>query len=242
MQRGILFDFDGTLVDTFDDIVEGVQRMRERLRAPRLADDQIRPHIGWGISNLIGQCHPQLDPLRPDRLPADGSPLPVDPQKIQSARDVFREEYARFLIIHTRPYPGIRSLCSRLGAEGVPLAIVSNKPELFIRRLLAALGMADPFALVLGGDSLPVLKPDPEPLHHAARTLGLPSDSCVMVGDSGLDIAAAQAAGLPSLAVTWGLWDRPTLAALKPTRLVRTAGELEACIRLHLQRANDHLL
>ncbi|MCK4305058.1 MAG: HAD-IA family hydrolase [Candidatus Eisenbacteria sp.] len=231
MKAGILFDFDGTLVDTFDDIVQAVQRLRLRLNSEPLSSDEIRRHIGWGIRNLISQCHPQLDPLRPHDLPADGESLPVPSSELEHAVALFRKEYAAFLIVHTRPYPGIESLCRRLTREGHGLGIVSNKQERFTRQILARLGMVDPFAVVLGGDTLPTRKPDPEPLLHAARQLRIPRERCVMVGDSRLDIEAARAAGIHSCAVGWGLLPEEELLALGPTRFVHKPEALEPCLR-----------
>ena len=226
--RAILFDFDGTLVDTFDGIVEGVQRMRARLDAPPLPTDEIRSHIGWGLGNLVGQSHPQLDPLRPDKLPTDGGPLPLSADDLRRVIALFRAEYARVLMLNTRPYPGIPSLCRRLVSADVPLGVVSNKPERFTRQILAALGMADPFAIVLGGDSLPRKKPDPLQIHHAAEILDISAAECVMVGDSALDVQAAQAAGAISCAVTWGLTPEDDLRALRPTWIVHSTEELGA--------------
>lgn len=230
MQRGIFFDFDGTLVDTFDGIVAAVQRMRARLGAPPLLDEAVRPHIGWGVHNLIGQCHPQLDPLRPENTPPDGESLPIRPEVVEQGIAVFREEYARDLVAGCRVYPGMDALCRNLAQEGYRLAVVSNKPERFTRRIMAGHGLVDPFALVVAGDSLPVMKPDPEPLRHAARELRLAIERCVMIGDSRIDIQAARAAGIPCCAVTWGIESEAELAPHRPDRFARSAAELRAWI------------
>lgn len=226
MSHGLLFDFDGTLVDTFDGIVAAVQRMRQRLGAARLRDEEIRPHIGWGIHNLISQSHPRLDHLRPDRLPPDGAPLPIDPHEVEHGIALFREEYAQDLIAGCCVYPGLRELCWQLARDGCGLAIVSNKPERFTRRIMAGHGLVDPFSVVVAGDSLPAMKPDPEPLRHAARALRVAIERCVMVGDSRIDVEAARAAGVPCCAVTWGIESEDKLAAYGPDALARTVGEL----------------
>jgi phosphoglycolate phosphatase len=227
---GVLFDFDGTLVDTFDGIIAAVQRMRGRLGAPPLCDEEIRPHIGWGVYNLIGQSHPLLDPLRPDHILPDGAPLPIDRQEVERAITVFREEYAKDLVEGCRPYPGMRELCRQLVRKGLGLAVVSNKPERFTRRIMAGHGLVDPFTIVVAGDSLPVMKPDPEPLHHAARELRVAIECCVMVGDSRIDIQAARAAGVPCCAVTWGIETEADLAAYGPDAFAQTAEELRGWI------------
>ncbi|MBM3316751.1 MAG: HAD-IA family hydrolase [Candidatus Eisenbacteria bacterium] len=235
MTGGALFDFDGTLVDTFDDIVEAVQRMRAAFGAAPLSAPEVRGHIGWGTPNLIGQCHPELDALRGQGLPADGSPLPIDEGLLQRSLALFRQAYDRVLLRSARPYPGMARLCARLAGDGLALAVVSNKPEIFTRRILAALGLADPFRAVVGGDTLAVRKPDPAPLAHAARTIGLPLARCVMVGDGPLDIQAARAAGVPCCAVSWGIQTPEELARQQPAAIVCSDLELERWIRRTLR-------
>jgi phosphoglycolate phosphatase len=230
VRSGVFFDFDGTLVDTFDGIVAAVQRMRARLDAAPLRDEDIRPHIGWGIYNLIGQSHPRLDHFRPDRIPPDGAPLPIDARDVEHGIAVFREEYAQGLVEGCHVYPGMRELCWRLAREDCGLAVVSNKPERFTRRIMAGHGLVDPFAIVVAGDSLPVMKPDPEPLRHAARALRVELARCVMVGDSRIDVEAARAAGVPCCAVTWGIESEEELAACGPEGMARTTEELSRWI------------
>ncbi len=228
MSFGVLFDFDGTLVDTFDGIVDGVVRMRARLGAGPLPAAEIRAHIGWGIGNLVGQNHPTLDRRRRAGLPPDGDPLPLDAKDLQHAIDIFREEYAQGLVEGCRVYPGIAELCAELVRDGFRLAVVSNKPERFTRRILAGKGLVDPFVIVLGGDSLPTMKPDSEPLNHAARVLGVPIERCVMVGDSLIDLEAGRSAGARVCAVAWGLLPAERLAGWRPDHLASTVEELRA--------------
>lgn len=228
---GVLFDFDGTLVDTFDGIVAGVQRMRDKLGAPQIADAEIRRHIGWGIENLIGQAHPDLDGARPDRLPADGTPLPIPPERLDAAIEIFRAEYARLLLPMSRFYPGIEDLIRELQRAEYRLAVVSNKPVRFIDQFFTQSDLRDAFAVIFGAESAREKKPSATPLAQAAERMGLPLTACVMVGDSRLDIAAADAAGIPSIGVAWGLLDRAAIAACRPTEVVATAAELAAAIR-----------
>lgn len=228
---GVLFDFDGTLVDTFDGIVAGVQRMRTRLGASPLADEEIRRHIGWGIENLIGQSHPDLDSARGSRLPPDGEPLPLAGERLRAAIEVFRAEYAKLILPTSRFYPGIEDLVRSLEGATYRMAVVSNKPVRFIDQFFAQSELRSAFGVIFGAESTPEKKPAAMPLVRAAAELDLPVGACVMVGDSPLDIAAAQAAGIPSIAVTWGLLDRAALAACDPTRLAASAAELESAIR-----------
>ncbi len=235
MTGGILFDFDGTLVDTFDDIVDAVQQMRSRLGAQALPPEEIRRHIGWGAPVLIARTHPQLDALRPDRLPAEGEPVAIARAQVEQGLQFFREAYAQVMLLHAHPYPGIPALCNELVADGMSLAVVSNKPERFVRQVMAGLGLVDPFTAVVAGDTLPMRKPDPTPILHAAHCIGLPRERCVMVGDGRLDIAAARAAGIPCCAVTWGLLSADALVPLAPAYLARSADELGTWIRRTLR-------
>jgi phosphoglycolate phosphatase len=235
MTGGLLFDFDGTLVDTFDDIVEAVQRARRRLDGEPLDPREVRHHIGWGARNLMGLCHPKLDRLRPAQLPEDGARLPIPSEEIDEALRLFRQEYSRILLRQTRPYAGMPEVCWALARDGLSLAVISNKPERFVRQLLAGLALADPFRLIVGGDTLGRAKPDPEPLRHALRCLGLPPQRCIMIGDGRLDLLAARAAGIASCAVTWGLSTEEELIPLGPAHLARTPRELEAWLRKALR-------
>ncbi len=235
MTGGVLFDFDGTLVDTFEDIVAAVQSMRAALGAVPLPTPEVHRHIGWGTPTLVGLCHPRLDARRPDRLPRPGEPLPLSSSELTAAIALFRTAYADTLVRHARVYPGMLELCRALAADGVSLAVVSNKPEGFTRVILAALGLVDPFRLVVGGDTLATHKPDPAPLVYASRGIGLPLTRCVMVGDGPLDVLAARAAGVPCCAVTWGLSREAELIASGPACLARTAHELDAWIRATLK-------
>ena len=231
MTGGLLFDFDGTLVDTFDDIVEGVQRARRRLGAGPLDPQEVRRHIGWGARHLMGLCHPTLDPQRPSQMPEDGALLPIPSEEIDEALRLFRQEYSRILLRQTHPYAGMPEMCRALARDGLSLAVISNKPERFVRQLLAGLALADPFQLIIGGDTLGCAKPDPEPLRRAAQRLGLPLRRCIMIGDGRLDLLAAHAAGIACCAVAWGLSSEEELIALGPAHLARTPKDLEAWLR-----------
>lgn len=228
MSAGFFFDFDGTLVDTFAGIVAAVQRLRAELSAEPLPPKEIQRHIGWGLGNLLRQCHPRLDARRPDDLPSPGQPSPISDEDLTALIPQFRRIYAGVMMIGTRVYPGIAPLCSKWGQRNVALAVISNKPERFVRQILAAIGLADPFSLVLGGDSLPARKPDPAPLQHAARLLGVSLPECVMIGDGRPDLEVARAAGIPSCGVTWGLLTEAQMREFGATHIVHTADELDA--------------
>ncbi len=227
---GVFFDLDGTIADTFGDIAAAVQAFRADLGAGPLADPEILRHIGWGAPNLIAQCHPSIDHLRPDRLPPDGGELPVEEAEVKRCLALFREAYDRDLLVHTSAYEGIPELCEALTEAGVKMAVVSNKPEGFVRKVIVGLGLVDFFAIVLGGDSLPERKPSALPLLHAAREVGVDPARSVMVGDSRLDVECARASGAAAVAVAWGLHPRAELEQARPDAIVETVAELQALL------------
>lgn len=116
----------------------------------------------------------------------------------------FLAHYESVLLDSTIPFPGVRSGLARLRDQGVPMAIVTNKPISPALRVIDGLGLTEFFGGILGGDSLPTRKPAPEMLIEAARTLGVPLHSCLMVGDSDVDIEAAEAAGVRGVWCSWG--------------------------------------
>jgi phosphoglycolate phosphatase len=134
----------------------------------------------------------------------DGASRAIDTALLERAHAAFLTHYGRDPGAHTRLYPGVRECLDALRERGLPLALVTNKPYAFIAPLLEGLGLAEHFALCLGGDSLPEKKPHPAPLLHVASHFGLPPQACLMVGDSRHDIAAGQAAGFRTLAVPYG--------------------------------------
>lgn len=212
-----LFDLDGTLVETRQDIATGVNEMLAEAGLGPLSVDQVSRHVGRGSRILVSRC-----------LQECGVPTP-DPDQIDGGYSSFLRHYSDHLLDTTVPYPGIESMCERLERAGIEMAIVSNKPEDPSRRILEGIGLARYFSVILGGDSLPVRKPDPAPLLHALARMGNP-EAAVMVGDSEIDIAAARAAGLPVAAVMWGFGSPEELEAAGPDRLVSDADELTAWI------------
>lgn len=179
----VLWDLDGTLVDSAGDIAAGVDRMLVRTGRRPLGEAVVRGFIGDGAKKLVDRCV----------TAAGDTPRPAD-------LDVFLEEYRAGLVVRTRIYDGVAELLADVDA---PQAIVTNKPEDLSRRILAALDLARHFPVVIGGDTLPVRKPDPEPVHAALRMLG--ATAGVLVGDGPADVGAAQAAGIPMIGVGWGI-------------------------------------
>jgi phosphoglycolate phosphatase len=218
----VLFDLDGTLVETRRDIATGVNAMLDERGLGPLSVEQVSRHVGSGARVLVTRC-----------LAEFGVEVSTDTE-IDAAYASFHRAYAFHLLDTTRPYDGIDAMCRALEEAHISMAIVSNKPEDLSRRVLEGVGLARYFPVVVGGDSLPVRKPDPAPLFHALKLMGIEAAAAtqpvLMVGDSDIDIRAARAAGMPVAAVSWGFAPSAELEAAEPDRLVGEVRELEAWI------------
>ena len=185
--RAVLFDLDGTLLDSAPDMLATVNRMRaDRGRGP-MPLEGLRPHVSRGARAMSSAAFPDVAPERvPDLVP--------------EFLAVYREELGR----HSRPFDGIEAMLSRLEGAGTRWGIVTNKPEYLAREILPQLGWEARCAVLVGGDSLPERKPHPLPLLHAAEAIAIEPVDCVYVGDDRRDIDAARAAGMPSVVALWG--------------------------------------
>lgn len=185
--RGVLFDLDGTLLDSAPDMLATVNRMRAaRGRAPMVLE-AIRPHVSRGARAMSSAAFPDVPP--------EGVPALV-PEFL----GIYREELGR----HSRPFDGVEAMLAALEASGTRWGIVTNKPEGLAREILPQLGWQARCGVLLGGDSLPERKPHPLPLLHAAEAIGIAAGACAYVGDDRRDIDAARAAGMASVVALWG--------------------------------------
>ncbi|MDZ3837719.1 MAG: phosphoglycolate phosphatase [Rhodospirillales bacterium] len=188
MIKALVFDLDGTLIDSAEDLCAALNRMLadEGLRPLALAE--VVPMIGDGAAKLVERALAAAGGGR-----SGGGLLPELTQR-------FLAHYEPHAAERTRPIPGAAEALAVLAAEGFALAICTNKPEQATRRILAALGLESYFAAVVGGDSVPGRpKPDPAMVLAAVHRLGVAPDEAVMVGDAPNDVLAARAAGLPVL-------------------------------------------
>ncbi|MBN8442334.1 MAG: phosphoglycolate phosphatase [Thauera sp.] len=186
----VLFDLDGTLLDTIGDLAEAANRMLVELGRPPRTQDEIHSFVGKGIPNLVRRCLTENAVATED--------------EIDAAVPVFRSHYQVVNGASTRIYPGVLETIAELRARRIKLAVVTNKAEAFTLPLLERMGMAAHFDTVVSGDTLPVKKPDPAVLHLACERLGVAARDALMIGDSANDALAAQGAGMPVLLVTYG--------------------------------------
>ncbi|ATE58711.1 phosphoglycolate phosphatase [Thauera sinica] len=188
--RAVLFDLDGTLLDTIGDLAEAANRMLAELGRPLRSQEEIHGFVGKGIPNLVRRCLTENTHAGED--------------EIEAAVLVFRRHYHVVNGASTRIYPGVLETIGELRAHSVKLAVVTNKAEAFTLPLLERMGIAGHFDTVVSGDTLPVKKPDPAVLHLACARLGVAAGEALMIGDSANDALAAQGAGMPVLLVTYG--------------------------------------
>ncbi len=188
----ILFDVDGTLVDSVPDLAWCVDRMMEQLGLPPRGEAKVRNWVGNGVEALVRRA-------LIDRL--DGE---ADPELFRRAYPLFLELYADNTSKRSHLYPGVKEALSGLKKAGYRLGSVTNKAEQFTLPLLEALGIRDRFEIVISGDTLPRKKPDPLPLLHAAEFFGVRPQDSLMVGDSVSDVKAARAAGFRIVCMSYG--------------------------------------
>ncbi|MDR0700830.1 MAG: phosphoglycolate phosphatase [Azoarcus sp.] len=208
--RAILFDLDGTLLDTVADLADAANLMlAERGQAPR-GQEEIHGFVGKGIADLVRRS------LTEGRAPASSA-------DVDAALEAFRRHYAEVNGRRTRPYPGVPELLAALAVRGLEMAIVTNKATGFTLPLLTQFGIARYFGAVVCGDTLPRRKPDPAVIEHACAQLGVKPPESLMIGDSANDALAARAAGAPVLLVTYGYSEGMPVEAIDCDGLLSSA-------------------
>jgi len=190
----ILFDLDGTLVDSVPDLALALNDMLKSLERETFSVDIIRAWVGNGAQTLVKRGLSGSTEIDEN----------IEKELFEKALAVFLKSYAKYLCVETVTYPNVVSTLQTLKDQGFRLALVTNKPFDFIKPLLDGLGMKDMFELCLGGDSLEKKKPEPEPLLHICKTLGVSVENSLIVGDSKNDILAAKSAKMHIIAVSYG--------------------------------------
>jgi N-acetyl-D-muramate 6-phosphate phosphatase len=186
--ESVLFDLDGTLIDTAPDMARTVNEMRARRGLAPVPAEQVRPHVSNGARGMI--------------ISAFG--ITTEHPDFQAMREEFLALYADNLCVDSRLFDGMEPLLRELEREGIAWGVVTNKFERFARPLLEGLDLARRCAVVVGGDTCPRPKPFPDPLLHAAATLGVAPMNTVYVGDDVRDVQAARAAGMPVVVAGYG--------------------------------------
>lgn len=215
----VLFDLDGTLVDSVPDLAMSIDHMMAEVGHPPCGEDRVRHYIGDGATRLIERA-----------LTGQMDKKPVQAE-YQRAHKLFFDHYAKNVCQKSVLYPGALQALQELDSDGYALCCVTNKPGLFTLPLLQALGIDSFFKLVLSGDTLQRKKPDPLPLIHAAKEMKAEIGQVVMVGDSKNDIIAAKSAGMDSIAVTYGYNHGTDIALSNPDRVVDNLNQLSSILK-----------
>ncbi len=183
----VVFDLDGTLIDSRADLAQAVNHVLRAVGLAPLSLDVVTGYIGEGarmlVKRALGAGHEHL---------------------LENSLQRFMQYYGQHLLDHTQLYPGITDSLRGLAARGVLLSVLSNKPEAMSQAILEGLGVLSRFVAVLGGDSLPTRKPDPAGLEHLRELTGTPPQRMLVVGDSLIDLRTARAASLDFCGVAWG--------------------------------------
>lgn len=211
MYQAVIFDLDGTLLYTLEDLKDGVNHVMRNWGYPKRTLDEVRRFVGNGIHKLIERAVPEG----------------LDEDTVERVFEEFKEYYTAHCEIKTRPYDGIMELLADLKKKGIKMAIVSNKNDAAVKELAR-----DYFAdyieqeVAIGEREGIRKKPAPDSVFEAMRILGVEKKDAVYVGDSDVDRATAKNAGLDCISVTWGFRDEELLKSLEPEYLIAEPKEI----------------
>lgn len=209
--RAVIFDLDGTLLDSLADIADSLNKVLAEMGLPTHSRDAYRYMVGAGMETLVQRA---LPPSRQDQATET------------RALAAMRREYERNWCRQTRPYPEIPDLLAALKQRGIAMAVLSNKPEDFTRKSVAALLEPEYFRVVRGARPDTPKKPDPAGALALAAQLALPVEDFLYVGDSGIDMQTARAAGMFAVGVLWGFRSKAELAESGAAALIGRPLEL----------------
>ncbi|UHQ24854.1 phosphoglycolate phosphatase [Lysobacter sp. 5GHs7-4] len=185
--KAVLFDLDGTLLDSAPDMLAALNVMRAARGDAPMPLSQLRPHVSRGGQAMLAAAFPDVA-------------MEERSGWLQAFLDLYQQELGK----HSGPFEGIEAMLAELEAAGSVWGIVTNKPEYLAQLLMPLLGWESRCAVLIGGDTLPKRKPDPLQLLVAAERIGIAPADCVYVGDDERDIIAARAAGMASVVALWG--------------------------------------
>jgi phosphoglycolate phosphatase len=206
--QAVLFDLDGTLLETVPDLAEAANRMLASMGRPALPVELIATFVGRGIGRLVERVLTGSREGRPEAA------------VVKPAQALFEGFYAEESGRRSTPYPGVNAALARLHEAGVPMAVVTNKAAAFTRPLLAATGLLPYFSSVVSGDTLQWKKPDPRPVLHACEALCIAPAHALFVGDSVHDVEAARGAGCEVWCVPYGYNEGQPIAESGCDRMV----------------------
>ncbi len=212
----ILFDLDGTLIDSGRDIAISVNLTLDEINLPRLSESQIIRFVGNGVRELL-----QKSVIREPN---------ADESLVEQAVRIFKHHYNQNCLVHTRPYPGVMEMLAEL--QGVMKAVVTNKRSDFTKTILDGLNLSAYFDAVVAGDETKFMKPNPEPLLLACQRMGTSTTGGIMIGDMANDILAGKNADMATCGVLWGLDQGGSLLSTQPDFTCTSMRELCRILRL----------
>lgn len=211
MTELVIFDLDGTLLDTIGDLSVSCNAVLAKHNLPQHTYEEYCHFVGHGVMRLVERALPEE--LR-------------TPEMVASVRADFVAHYTEYIAVHTRPYAGIVALLDNLAGRGVRVAVASNKFQTGTSKLVAAYFPHIHFEAVFGQRAGVPLKPDPAIVESILAQAGAPRERTLYVGDSDVDMLTATAAGVRSVGVTWGFRDRAELAASGARHIVDSPDEI----------------
>ena len=214
----VLFDLDGTLVDSARDLAAAADQMMTELGEAPPGESAVRRFVGNGIDRLVHRC-------LTGELHRDASPA-----RFADARERFMAAYTVHNGRHSRLYPGVAEGLDAAERHGARLGCVTNKSRRFTEPLLEGLGLAGRFQVLVCGDSTARRKPDPEPLRHALQAQGVSADRALLVGDSDNDVRAARGAGMAVVCVSYGYNHGRDIADSAPDLVIDGLAELDGLL------------
>jgi len=198
--RGIIFDFDGTLIDSYEPIAESLNHVRATYDRPPFPLEEVRAMVGHGLEKLIESA--------------------IGPDQVADGVRIFRERYAAICESRTKILPQVRDTLDELDRRGYQMGIATNKPSYFARDILKALEIEHLFAEVIGPNDVERPKPDPEMLEIIMMRMGLNAEETVYVGDMPIDVEVARKAGVDAYTLPTGSASREQLLASRPDRML----------------------
>ena len=210
--RAVIFDLDGTLVDTAPDLTRATNHVLAMNGRRPVSVEDVRAMVGRGARKLIALGFARTGDE-------------VDPGRLDELFTAFVDYYAANIAVDSRLFPGARVVLDRCRESGIALGICTNKLESLSRSLVGHLGVEGYFGAIVGQDTVQVAKPDPRPYHETLRQLGVPAARSLFVGDSEIDVQTARAAGVPIIGMGFGYTERP-VSDFGPDYLAKDYGEL----------------
>ncbi len=205
--RAVVFDLDGTLIDSYEAIAASVNHVRAARRLPALSSAEVRRHVGRGAEHLLRETIPHGNVVEDVRL--------------------YKEHHPAVMAALTHLLPNVKETLQYLHAHGLALAVCSNKPVVFSKELLEGLGLSGLFQTIVGPEDAPRPKPAPDMLEEVVKRLRLPRNQVLYVGDMVIDVDTARSAGIAVWAVPTGSEDLAQLEQAKPDRLLHSFDELQ---------------